>query len=455
MAQVIMIIQNPTLKDLVSVNLNTYLGAQIIPRNTAAEAIALMEILPSVDLIITDGKVAKEDTAKDIWKACKKNKLDTGMVVLGECPEDIRKDVQWVENALDWEKVVDSASRVLGITLDDLKKKLRPEYAVVPLDYFYSLPSSPCDVFIRIKGPENEYQFLKRIHAGESFDQTVLERYKSQGLLNLYIPKEMRDNFAVFLSNILIQKLEEGLVKDQEDYTIIGQTFDLARMEIVAQGLNRTTIQLADTVISSISETAVRSKTMGPVLQKILGSKTGFLYQNAQLTTMVAYHILKGLGKDSEELKIKIAYAAFFCDVALLEREDLAQFDSYQEFDQAVSENKIKKSDFEVLKNHPLEGAVFIRKNPEAPIDVDLIIRQHHGDPKGSGFSHEHYDEILEVSRIFILAESFARRVLSYRKGEGNPRPVILDMREKFSQVKSMAPLVVALEKSLKNSQES
>ena len=66
MAQVILIESNKIINDLISVNLTSYLGVDLIQRKNAHDTTSLLAILPSIDLIITNFKIGDEETANMI-----------------------------------------------------------------------------------------------------------------------------------------------------------------------------------------------------------------------------------------------------------------------------------------------------------------------------------------------------------------------------------------------------
>ena len=75
MSQTILIEPNDDFKKLYTLNLTTYAGTDIIDRANANEAIALLKILPQINLIITTPKVENEYTAVDLYKYIQKYEL--------------------------------------------------------------------------------------------------------------------------------------------------------------------------------------------------------------------------------------------------------------------------------------------------------------------------------------------------------------------------------------------
>ena len=123
MAQVVLIQDNKTLNDLISVNLTSYLGVDLIQRKNALETISLLAILPNIDLIITTHKLVDEDTSQILSQYISDHNLETGLIVLGTAEDPNNDFTINISNPKDWEKVIRSAAKVLGINDDVLAKK--------------------------------------------------------------------------------------------------------------------------------------------------------------------------------------------------------------------------------------------------------------------------------------------------------------------------------------------
>ena len=163
MSQTILIEPNEDLKKLYSLNLTTYAGTDIIDRGSASDTIALLKILPSINLIITVPKIDSEYTAVDIYKYLSKYKLDIPMIILGDCKE-LNSDVLCLKSPVDWEILIKHSSLLLGVTEEEARKKIKPNYVPIQTRYFYEINHTPCDVFIRIKKSSSEFEFVKRLY---------------------------------------------------------------------------------------------------------------------------------------------------------------------------------------------------------------------------------------------------------------------------------------------------
>ena len=162
MAQVILIEDNRVLNDLISLNLTAYLSIDLIHRENATETIALLSILPDIDLVITSNKILNEQTAEILINYITVNKLKTSLIILGSNDKAQSDFIIPILNPKDWEQVIYYSTKILCLNQNMLKEKSLSQYSDIPVRYFFNLETVNCNVFIRIKNSPTEYQYIKR-----------------------------------------------------------------------------------------------------------------------------------------------------------------------------------------------------------------------------------------------------------------------------------------------------
>lgn len=444
MAQVILIEDNKTLNDLISVNLTTYLGVDLIQRKNAQEALNLLSILPNVDLIITTVKVQDELTSEILSHYILSNKLETGLIVLGTDQKSKNDFTINIVNPKDWEQVIHASAKVLGINENVLAKKAVPDYIAVPVRYFLNLDNVNCDVFIRIKKSPTEYQFVKRIHNGDTFSKESIKRYLEQGLENFHLAKESYKNFTIFLSNRLVDKIDSPDMDVTQKIQVMGESYDIAIKEISKLGFNSETIQLAEAIIQNMVKNFEKSPEMSNLLHKVINSQTGLLFQRCHMTSVVASEMVKNLKYNEPGAYDKIAYASFFHDIMLADREELTKINSFDELEKA----NLNEEDWDIVFNHAMEASILMRRHPEAPNGADEIIKHHHGASNGKGFSNA-IDKLPDLSKIFIVAHHFVLELIRFKETGGEPKPVTEELYKRYPSPE-MAVIIKALEHTLK-----
>lgn len=444
MAQVILIENNKTMNDLLSINLTTYLGVDLIHRKNAQEALNLLAILPSIDLIITSTKIEDEDSANLINNYLIENNLDISLIVLGGALTQSTDHAITIANDKDWEKVISTSAKILGINEEVLAKKAVPDYVQVPARYFLNLESCNCDVFIRIKKSPTEFQYVKRIHNGDPFSKDSILRYMEQGLEYFHVPKEHHKNFAIFLSNKLVDKIDSPHLNETQKIQIMGESYDIATKEIMNYGFNSETIQLTDTIIDNMVKNFEKSPEMSNLLHKVINSKTGTAYQRSHMTSVVACEVIKNLKLTDPLANEKMAFAAFFHDIMLNDREDLAKINSFEE----LEKSQLSEEDWDLVFNHANLASQLIKNHNEAPVGTDEIIRHHHGAFNGKGFSNA-IENLPDLSKVFIVAHHFVLELVKFKETGGEPKPVTEELFKRYPSADA-AIIIKALERTLK-----
>jgi response regulator RpfG family c-di-GMP phosphodiesterase len=110
----------------------------------------------------------------------------------------------------------------------------------------------------------------------------------------------------------------------------------------------------------------------------------------------------------------KLTLASFLHDICLT-NNDLAAISTLEELDKEKA--KFTKQEYDEFKQHPVFAAEMAKKMSEVPPDVDVIIRQHHEKPDGTGFPRGlGHAYIAPLACVFIVAHDLARFTLKSGK---------------------------------------
>ncbi len=445
MAQIILVEPQKELRELLALNIKNFLARDVIERKNASEVLALLDILPTISLIITSELVGEEKTGNIISSSLVKSSYSGGLIIMGDLPNipGIEKIASSVPKEEHWEQVILLSARLLNLNPYHLGEKFRPDYIPIPINYFDSLSSSCCDIFIRIKKSSEVFQYVKRIHQFDTFDAIEIERYHSQGLEFFYIQKKDEQNFTNYLSNILVSKLENKTLDINEKVGLISASHNIAINEILKVGFNSATIQLTESIIESMMETLDAFKDISPLLRKIINSKGTFNYIHAHMTCAVAVECLKKLENLNPKAYKKMAYAAFFKDAYLFHHDNSLQMINSR--DLLNNKSKLSQKDYELVIGHALDASELVKKYTDIALGVDELILHHHASKTGIGFHPNHIEELDQESQVFIFSSEFVDKLLYYKEHGGQATPIILEMKKNYSGPK-MSLIVNALE---------
>lgn len=418
MSQTILIEANEDLRNLYSLNLSTYVGTDIIEREDANDAIALLKILPSINLIVTTPKTGGEYTAIDIWKYMEKYQLDIPMIILGDCKE-LADKVLTLKSPIDWEILVQHAQKLLGVTEEDIQKKIIPDYVPIEAKYFYEINHSPCDIFIRIKKSNSEFDYVKRIHAQDDFEAEDINKYEAQGVKEFYVEKDYQQYFVNFVTTNLIQKLESQNLGIEDRLNLNSAAYEIVKDHILTADIDENITELANTSIKSMITAIRENPKLGSLLKMLLSSRISYAYQHAHLVCVIGNFIMSKQ-KWYEEKHLDIfAYAAFFSDITL---KSVTQMRVNSEHDLKMA--KLSDSEKEEVIRHANDAAELLNGTEFYTEYLFIVIRQHQGSKDGLGFPEEPSEEIHPIAKCFLVADAFVKIMLD-PKGPKNKKEIL------------------------------
>ncbi len=441
MSQTILIEPNTDLRDLYSLNLTNMVSTNIIIRKNAEDAINLLAILPSINLIVVRAKIESEQTAKLLADYIQNESLSIPMVILGDELE-LKDKYLVMPEPVSIHDLLANAAKLLGFEESNLYQKNVPDYFPIEARYFFNINETPCDVYIRIKKSPTEYQYVKRIHVKDRFERIDIERYIAQGLKEFYVPKEYRVNFTKFVSNSIIKKLENKDLTHDERFNVNAETYDFLRDYIHKFGLDDTALELTEATISSVNQAVKAAPQLNLFLETLKKNKVSYAYQHCHLMALLSHHILKNIEWGTPELFDKMCYVAFFHDLAL-SNDDMMKIGTMDELEKA---NLTPEQKTEVME-HARRSADMIGRHAEAPFGADIIIIQHHGMMDGIGFAADFQNPLAPLAMIIIVIEEFINEVFLLKMAL-SLKEVFVRMKNKFDKT-SYISIVIALEKSL------
>jgi hypothetical protein len=408
MSQTILIEPNEDLHKIYSINLNTFVGTDVILRKNAEEAMNLLKILPQISLIITSAQINGENTAKLLFDYIRSEDLDTSLIILGNCPE-LASSVPCLTPPFSWEDLIKVAAKQLGITLEQAASKPKPDYIPVGTFYFYDIDHTPCDVYIRIKKAPGEYQFVKRIHQKDIFDREIINKYELQGLKEFYIPKDYIQYFSTFVTNQLVQKLERQDLGLEERILTTSNGHDIVRDQVQnLLTIDEAIIELSDASINSMIQSVKDSPEVGNLLHFLFSNKVSYAYQHCHLLTLMCHYIFsKQSWYKPEHLKI-LSFVSFFSDITLKTPQQI-RIGSLQ--DLALS--NLDEEEKRMVMNHAARAAEILNGHPEFNEYTKTVLLQSHGKLNGIGFEDNPSEELHPLSKVFIVADNFVKILLN------------------------------------------
>jgi hypothetical protein len=408
MSQVILVGTKRHQSNLYAINLDMYAGANVIVKDDAENAIAVLEVIDTIDAIITECRIDKENTAVIIQQFLEKRKRPIPLLVLGEEKELVGKDhVSFLSESPDLKVLIQTVAKILGVTAKDMANKVVPDFYPIPINHLGNLNSAICDIYVRIKVSPYEYQYLKRLHQGDVLSEDIYETYKGKGLSHFYVHKEDRLQITKAITKEYVKMLSNENLSTEKRMAITSQSLSLSWNRITDEGFTEEVKELCDATIKSLAVTVQRAPDLSNFMRTLLKNPSSYLYTHAQLIVYLANHAIMKTEWGSEEQVEKIGFVTFFHDM-FLEEDHLARIHSEADLMRAGLSDKDRKR----VLNHALEASNLIRNYPQSPIGADQLIRQHHGTRNGIGFVDKVAANISPLSVTFMICEDFCSAIL-------------------------------------------
>ncbi|MCK5883924.1 MAG: hypothetical protein KAG61_09560 [Bacteriovoracaceae bacterium] len=429
MRRAIIIENDPDLRKLYELNLDLYLGMEVIVLHNADSVMDFLKLDTAVDLIICEKQVGDENTILKVFYAVKSNKLDIPIFLLGNEPK-VANDVESFEQD-NWKGVIRKAAKVLKITAEEMASKQVPDYYPIPVKHFLQLRQTSAEVYdCQTDTGDDELPSFKEIFkANQEISKSIIEKHIVDGKKNLYVHKLKRLQFLGEYADRVMKVLISNKDSEQQRIAATSSVFYASQEMLNATGMTEQTIAMAKTTINEMMKVAEESEGLAELLAILEKDKAGYLFTHATLIAAVSHYVIEKMEWGTEEQQEKICIAAFFHDITIPD-DKLAKIHSLS----SLKEAALTKKDEEKVIAHAYDACTMIRDYPQTPIGTDMIILQHHCHINGKGFPESYSSQLTPLAVVFFVVEQYVDYMLSTPKEIFNKSAIIANFRSRFNK---------------------
>ncbi len=400
-------------------NLNTWLGLEIVARKSAETAKELLEADASkINLIIVRSVIEKEEAASIVVEFLKLKNLSIPVFVIGPGKE-VAGAFAHVPNSLELKILIQSAAKALKITAKEMSEKIVPDLFPIPIVFFKIIKRSVCPIY-----SSNNELLIDKL---KDFDGEMIDQLIATGATHLYVNKLNRLEFVNNVTSELMTLLSSKEISPDEEITATDKSVGLLSRKLLTIGLSEETIKLAHKNMELMRRNTKMYPKLAKLLDRLLSNRASYLFKHTQILTYVGLHIVQNIDWGNPEQEDKISFITFFHDI-VLENDEHGKIKSPLELKKANFEPEIKS----LVEKHAQMAAEFVQKFPHAPMGADQIIRQHHGTMNGIGFSEHYGNNVSPMALVFIVAEEFTRIILKNETGPFEKAAMIRELKEEF-----------------------
>lgn len=264
-----------------------------------------------------------------------------------------------------------------------------PEYVKVPVSFLVRLGVLEFNALIKL----SEEKYVKIHSKGELFDKSDADKIHMKELDHLYVSKSDLFDFSVKFEKFLIQKSKvEDDVKSETAYDLIEVITSFSR----ALGWRDETVLFAQKAVDVTLKLLKNEKSWKAILQR--KNANGAYNHHISLQAILTCLVAQGIGWKSESTLQKLVMASLLHDFSV---------------DEDMYEDLLKKDDSSwaleqsrIYRQHPIKVSELAKTLKGLPIDVDIILLQHHERPDSTGFPRGlDARHISPLSALFIICE--------------------------------------------------
>lgn len=445
MSITIMVLDNPSLEDLYTLNLKAYTGTDVIPKPNAIEAINLIKHLPKVDVVISKEKVGPENSAHVLHEYFKTEKKNVPMIVLG-ANKRIEEYATVLDPSVDLKTIVKTVAKLLGVTSKEMMAQIVPDYIPLEIKYFKFINQLICDVFKQEKTDDGGYHYNKVFAQNDKLDSSAIDSFEKEGRTELFVPASYRLKFVNEYSGQLTAFLKSDNLSASERVKATEKAQEFVYKQFKGLDFSDETVELAKESIESMFKSIKEAPTLDELLANLMNNTESFQYRHCQLITFVCSHIVQNMDWGSAEQREKLSFVSFFHDI-FLTSDEMVKMSSNDELEKSSLSDEDKK----LVMNHAYMAADLISKHPQAPFGADTIIKEHHGVRHGIGLDPSYASNISPLAMVFLIAEEYSNEILGAHGKKKSHDEIIADMYDRFSTRPKYLSILRALEIIKKN----
>jgi hypothetical protein len=424
MSRTLVISDNNFLNVLYPLNLEVYLATEVVIAQTFTESSALLKKF-KYDLIISLSSIKGKDSLEEMDSFLKSYGIKTPLIIVGKTFDEMEnKSIYGLHSKFDIRALLKKGASILNVTAKQMAEMKMGEYYGIKLASLESLQNVPCPIFWHV---ENQHKILA--HRDDSFSPSYKTALAS-GTEKVYVRSSDRLVLINSLSLTIVGKISDALKNSENETTekkveLLSEGYEFAALNLFSnEEIKQDLVKIANASTKVMNDVVKDSPHLKGLLSTLMSNQSGYIFTHSMIACYVASHIIKNVTWGGEGQGEKINFVLFFHDIYLaplyLKYPHLAH-----EGDLLLS-REISEKEKDTFLNHAKLAAELVVTYKRCPMGADLLIKQHHGMKKGSGFALKFPEDLSPLAKILVVAEAFVEQFLICHKEGRKPEMKII-----------------------------
>ena len=269
------------------------------------------------------------------------------------------------------------------------------EFTKIKIGEFYSSKAVLFDVFIQL----NSGKYIKILHAGDTFDQQRIDKYKNDKKIEyLWFKKTDRAKYLKYQAHLTTKIISSEKVPIEMKARFLKNVTSKYVEEVMSEGLKPQIIEQGKQICEQVFQLVDKEKNLAKLLRGYQEFDPTSV-DHSYLVTLFTTSIIKQFEWQSQATIETASMACMFHDIGKMKMpERLLE----------VRPGDMSAEDLELYQNHPVLGAEMVDGNNLINNSVKQIIIQHHEYFDGTGFPFKKKGaKILTLANIIALVDDF------------------------------------------------
>jgi response regulator RpfG family c-di-GMP phosphodiesterase len=408
MLKILLVENDEDLCDVLGFYLESELGAEVEFARTVSQASSFFDSVPEVNCVIC-GYAFPDGSGEDVIRSLRGRNSAVPFILVGSYHPsnyptftDFTVDA-YVSKSEVFEKLKGTIEKVLENVKTGSENIQVTDYFRIRTHTILKLGVLTCDFYLRL--PQSRY--VRVLREGEIFEADDFNRFYEKNVSYLYVKAKDR---ALFLEKLSQDLLQLSLLKSAPVDTVFQVS--TSTLEVIADvtqrfGFTEEAQAVAKANVTLAVKNIQKNPDLAPLFAEFSKNPDSYIASHSVLLAYIACGVASLMGWKSDMTFYKLTLAAFLHDI-LLKNPRLAEIQTFQELENRREE--FEPTEITAFMGHPQDAAQLLRNAKDIPLDVDIIILQHHERPDGKGFPGRlNYMKISPLSAVFVLGHEILR----------------------------------------------
>jgi response regulator RpfG family c-di-GMP phosphodiesterase len=406
MSRTLVVCDNEFLSVLYVINLEVYLATSVELVTSAEAAIAVHKKKKNFDLIISLDTINKQDAFTEINEYRGSYGVKTPLIKVGADNDlDIDAKTFAVSSRYNIQSLLKKSASILNVTAKKMAELQMGDYYPISIAPIEGLSKAPCNLYYDVGAQK------KILARTDDAIEESLKNIKSQGVEKIFVKSSDR---LVIVNNVsikIIEKITLALKNSAGDTTekkieVLNDGYEFAMANLfTSDEVKQEMAEIASASSKVMTEVIKDNNQLKALISTLMSNKSGYVFIHSMITSYVASHIIKNATWGGDGQLDKINFVLFFHDIYLaplyLKYPDL----KYEKT--LLNSPLLNEKERDIVMNHARLAAELVVAYKRCPMGADILIKQHHGMKKGSGFATKYPEDLSPLSKVLLVAEAF------------------------------------------------